>query len=117
MLTEFGKEIRKLRIEHNDLLKNMADKLGVTSSYVSAIEHGKKPIPADFISRLKGLYDLSSDEIRRLEQAKEESALKVNIDLAGVNKKQAILANAFARKLNYFSDEEMEEIMRLIDGD
>lgn len=117
MLTEFGKEIRKLRLEHDDLLKNMAAKLGVTSSYLSAIEHGKKPIPADFISRLQGLYNLTPAEMKRLEEAKKESALKVNIDLAGANKRQAMLANAFARKLNYFSDEKMEEIMRLIDGD
>lgn len=117
MLTEFGKEIRKLRLEHDDLLKNMADKLEVTSSYLSAIEHGKKPIPADLISRLRSIYDLTPEQIERLEQAKRESAMKVNIDLAGVNKKQAMLANAFARKLNCFSDEDMEKIMKVIQGE
>lgn len=42
MLTAFGKEVRKIRLDRGELLKTMADSLGVKSSYLSAIEHGKK---------------------------------------------------------------------------
>lgn len=31
MLTKFGKELRKIRIENDEILKDMADKLNVTS--------------------------------------------------------------------------------------
>jgi transcriptional regulator with XRE-family HTH domain len=46
MLTEFGQYLRKIRIDCGDLLKDMADKLGVTSSYLSAVETGKRNVPA-----------------------------------------------------------------------
>ena len=39
MLTNFGKALRKLRIDNNELLKDMALKLEVTVSYLSAVEN------------------------------------------------------------------------------
>lgn len=44
-LTEFGKFSRKLRIDNGELLKDMAIKLNVTVSYLSAVEIGKRNIP------------------------------------------------------------------------
>ena len=45
MITEFGKALRKLRIDRGETLKIMADNLEMTSSYLSAIECGKRNIP------------------------------------------------------------------------
>jgi len=42
MITEFGRILRNIRMDCNELLKDMADKLNITSSYLSAIEHGKE---------------------------------------------------------------------------
>ena len=39
MITNFGKFLRKLRVDHNEFLKDMAARLGVTVAYLSAIEH------------------------------------------------------------------------------
>ena len=44
MLTNFGKALRKLRIDNNELLKDMALKLEVTVSYLSAVENGKRDV-------------------------------------------------------------------------
>ncbi|KHF28295.1 Helix-turn-helix domain protein [Anoxybacillus sp. BCO1] len=51
MLTEFGRFCRKLRIDNGELLKHMADKLGVTSSYLSAVENGKRNVPQDWVEK------------------------------------------------------------------
>ena len=42
MLTSLGRFLRKLRIDRGEILKNMAEKLEVTSSFLSAVENGKK---------------------------------------------------------------------------
>ena len=42
MLTSLGKFLRKLRIDNNELLKDMAQKLNVSVSFLSAVENGKK---------------------------------------------------------------------------
>ena len=44
MFTPFGKKIRKMRIDKEVRLKDMALSLGVTSAFLSAIETGKKNI-------------------------------------------------------------------------
>ena len=75
MNTEFGKSLRKLRIDKGEILKNMADKLGMTSSYLSAIECGKRNIPDDLIEKLTSIYCL--DE-------KEQQELLAGVDRAGV---------------------------------
>lgn len=41
MLTEFGKVLRSIRISRHELLKDMADKLKITSAQLSSIETGK----------------------------------------------------------------------------
>ena len=56
MVNEFGKELRKIRIDHGEILKNMADKLKMTASYLSAIECGKRNIPEELILKLKDIY-------------------------------------------------------------
>ena len=68
-ITPFGKELRKLRIDTDEVLVNMADKLHITSAYLSAIENGKRRVPKDFIEKLDKIYSLSEAQIKSLETA------------------------------------------------
>ncbi|EPZ76653.1 hypothetical protein M798_01860 [Brucella melitensis ADMAS-G1] len=43
MTTELGKELRKLRIDHNERLLDMSKKIGKSSAFISAVETGQKP--------------------------------------------------------------------------
>lgn len=66
MLTEFGKILRKIRIDNQELLKDMAKKLGVSSAYLSAVETGKRKVPSDWVPKVAALYTLdreSKDEL------------------------------------------------------
>ena len=71
MLTEFGKILRKLRIDRQELLRDMAKNLEVSSAYLSAVETGKRKIPIDWCSKISTLYKLDPDTIRELEWAYE----------------------------------------------
>lgn len=42
MITELGIFCRKLRIEYGERLSDMAQKLGVSSAFLSKVENGKK---------------------------------------------------------------------------
>ena len=42
MITEYGKFLRKLRIDQGQILKTMAEKLGVSAPFLSAVENGKQ---------------------------------------------------------------------------
>ena len=51
MLTSIGRFLRKLRIDQGEILKDMAEKLGVTVSFLSSVENGKKKCPRCGIRR------------------------------------------------------------------
>lgn len=111
MLTEFGKLLRKIRIDRQELLKDMASVLGVSSAYLSAVETGKRRIPADWIPVIMNKYSLSPDDCELLELAAENSATDVTISLSNASplKRSAVLS--FAKALDGLSDEELTKIM------
>lgn len=68
MLTEFGKVLRSIRISRHELLKDMADKLKITSAQLSSIEIGKIEVSSNLINELSKIYRLSENEIMRLRE-------------------------------------------------
>ncbi len=117
MLTVLGKEIRKLRIENGELLKDMADWMNVTSSYLSAIEHGKKAVPKDFVDSIVKHYQLDENYKNKLLDAAKKSIGSVRLNLVGKDEQRMEFANAFARKFDTLTDEQIKEMMDLIGGD
>lgn len=69
MLTEFGKIMRLIRVQHSDRILDMAKKTGEACADISAIEHGEKPIPAKFIDTLIKAYGLTAIQTEKLKQA------------------------------------------------
>lgn len=111
MLTEFGKYLRRIRMDRQQLLKDMADSLGVSSAYLSAVENGKRRIPKDWVKKIVSDYSLSEGECADLQSAADDSALDVTISLenASAQKRDAVLS--FARALDGLDDEDLKRIM------
>ncbi len=114
MLTAFGKELRKLRITAGELIRDMADKLGVTASYLSAVETGKRQIPDGWVSKISDLYTLSSIERSTLQKAADSSALSVKFNLDGMNDRRRQTAVLFAREFGELDDQKLEQIRLLL---
>ena len=58
-LTEFGKFLRKLRVDNGELLKDMAIKLNVTLSFLSMVETGRRNIPKKWEEEIEETYSLN----------------------------------------------------------
>ena len=114
MLTGFGQFLRKIRIDCNELLKDMADKLGVTSSYLSAVETGKRNIPKGWVEKICKYYNLAVFEREALEVAATNSARVVMMDLSNMTPKRKETALLFARKLDDVDDSVIETIQKLL---
>lgn len=114
MLTKFGKFTRKLRIEHVELLKDMADKLEVSSSYLSAVEVGKRPIPNKWLNQLKDIYALSDADYTELLNAADESREEVILNLSNRKNNDQELILSFARKFDSLDDFEKEQIKKIL---
>lgn len=114
MLTLFGKFCRKLRIDTGELLKEMADKLEVTSSYLSAVENGKRNVPKDWVNILINEYSLNADEQRELLQAIEGSKISNKIDMKGYGNEDKTLIMAFARELKDLDESNKMKIREIL---
>jgi HTH-type transcriptional regulator, competence development regulator len=110
MITAFGDFVRNLRHQHSELLKDMAERLAVTSAFLSAVETGKKSIPADWRERLAMLYALPKKEVTKLQSAIDESQRSVTIDLEGQSAARRGVAVALARRFNELSDDELMQL-------
>ena len=111
MLNEFGKALRKIRIDRQELLKDMADVLNVSSAYLSAVENGKRSIPEKWIDIIAKRYSLSESEQKELRRAADESKTDVTISLKEASKVKRNAVLTFAQALDGLSDEELTQIM------
>ena len=84
MLTRYGKELRKIRLERNLTMTEMANALGITSTFLSMIENGQRNIPEDETSKVCTLYHLSNDEQLVLQKSEYASRKVLKMNLAGM---------------------------------
>lgn len=111
MATTFGKELRKLRIDKDETIYVMAKKLGISMSYLSAIEAGTRNIPMGMVDTIIEKYHLNKERSEIMRQAEAESSKEIDIDLSAVSAEQRKLVFALSRKLSDISDEDCLEIL------
>lgn len=114
MLTAFGKALRKIRIDRNLLLKDMADGLGCSSPFLSAIESGTKRIPDDMIERISQVYKLTEEEVQSLEVGKVQSMKEVVMSLKDFCAQDRELAMAFARNFDALKEDQKEKLRAIL---
>lgn len=117
MLTSLGRFLRKLRIDNGEILKNMADKLGVTVSFLSAVENGKKHMPPAWNTRICTLYNLDDQQQATFSTAVAETENALEMDFDGVSMSNRVLAVSFARRFAEFDDAQLADIRKILEED
>lgn len=67
-VTEFGYVLRQIRLDQGELLKDMANRIGVEPSYLSRIERGGRNAPMSWLHKIVNEYQLSdtiADTLKR----------------------------------------------------
>lgn len=116
MLTPLGRQIRKLRIDKGESLKSMAEALSVKSSFLSAIENGRKPLPEKLlpeINRFFSGYGVSLDQWRALA---EQSKTRVTMDLVAVDEFDRETCLAFGRHYLQLDLEQKKKIREVLNA-
>jgi transcriptional regulator with XRE-family HTH domain len=109
-ITEFGKRLRILRIERGEILMTMATTLGVTPSYLSAVENGKREVPLDWPRKIAQHYALSAADFEELVSFAELSKTTVRLNLGKAGQPQRSAALAFARSFDEMDDSTAKKI-------
>lgn len=114
MLTEFGKFLRKIRIDCGEILKDMAEKLNVSATYLSAVEMGKRNIPEQWADKISEIYGLSAEDRQKLNSAADNSAKSITLNFENITNMQKETAVLFAREFENVDDETLNKIKKLL---
>ncbi|CAK2384026.1 helix-turn-helix domain-containing protein [Vibrio crassostreae] len=114
--TSFGKILRSIRIDKELLLKDMAEKLGISAAYLSSLELGKKAISDSIISNIVEKFKLDEMKASELKSAALVSQPNVKINLIGKSNDEREIVMSFARKYESLSPEQRENMRKIMES-
>lgn len=116
-MTPFGEKVRQLRDQRGILLKKMATDLGVSSAYLSALEHGYRGRPGTgFLQQICGYLNLIWDEAEEIKRLAQLSHPRVIVDTSGLSPQATELANILAETIGKLDNETLQWIISEIKG-
>ncbi|CAA6604833.1 Transcriptional regulator [Rhodospirillaceae bacterium LM-1] len=111
-MTPFGARIRQLRQDKGLTLSRMAEDLGVTPAYLSALEHGRRGRPAPgLVMQMCGVLNLIWDETAELKELAKISHPKAMLDTSGLSPLATEFANRLSREIRHLDDEAIQAMM------
>lgn len=114
-MTPFGERMRRLRAERNITLKEMADAIGVSSAYLSALEHGKRGRPGwHLIQRILTYFNIIWDDADEVVRLARISHPRITIDTSGLNPKATELANRLADDIGKLDQPMLDELLSVL---
>ncbi len=113
MLTPLGKILRIIRINTGDSATEMAFKLHISPSYLSAIENGKRNIPYDMEKLISSTYPLSTRDIQRMRDSIKDSTKMISFDLTLLSEKAKKVL--FAVTNGEVQDEDLTTMCEMVD--
>lgn len=115
-MTPFGEKLRMLRAEKGVSQKEMAVALGVSPAYLSALEHGRRGVPAwPLLQKIIGYFNVIWDEADQLQELALLSHPRVIIDTSGLSPRATALANLLAERIESLDDETLNRLIAEIE--
>lgn len=105
-LTKLGMFLRKLRIDRGELLRDMATRVGVSISFLSSLENGKKNMPSEWVTKIPELYNFTEAQKMEFDAAVAESEKGIGVTFDGLSDEEKRMSVAFARKIKELKPEE-----------
>ncbi len=114
-MTPFGAKLRELREQRGLTLLEMAKAAGVSSAYLSALEHGKRGRPSwhliqSIIAHLNIIWDEAEDLIR----LSKISHPKITIDTSGLSPQATELANRLSQSIAKMDEALVQELLAMV---
>ena len=111
-MTPFGARLRALRAARGESLKSMAEAIGVSSAYLSALEHGRRGVPTWLLlQRIIAHFNIIWDEAEDLQRLAALSDPRVVVDTAGLSPQATELANRLARDIATLPESEVKALL------
>ncbi|MEM7290004.1 MAG: helix-turn-helix domain-containing protein [Pseudomonadota bacterium] len=104
-MTPFGLKMHELRAQKGVSQKQMAEEIGVSAAYLSALEHGKRGAPSwQLLQRVIGYFNVIWDEAEELQDIAAASHTRVVVDTTQLSANATRLANQLAKDIGDLSE-------------
>lgn len=115
MSTPFGDRLRALRRQHGTRLKDLAEALGVSQAYLSALETGRRsrPTPAR-VDQICAYFNIIWDEAEALKDLARLSQPRITIDTTGLSPEATELANRLAHRIRRLDHQTIQAALALM---
>jgi len=115
-MTPFAAKIRQIRKARGISQKEMAEALGVSPAYLSALEHGHRSPPNwVMVQKIIGYLNVIWDEADELQRLAELSHPRVVIDTAGLSSRATGVANLLAQRIGELSEQDLLRISEVVE--
>lgn len=94
-LTEFGKAIRKARIDANETLLSMAKNIGTSPAFLSGMETGRKKISKEWVEKIVAFFESKNVKVEDLQELAHISNDAIPVE--GLSLQQQMLVAGFAK--------------------
>jgi len=114
-MTPFGKRLRELREDKGESLTSLASAVGVSASYLSALEHGRRGRPGfHLVQKIIGHLGVIWDEAEELVDLARLSHPKVTVDTGGLDPRATEIANRLARDIRTLDKKTLDQLLLLL---
>ena len=114
-MTPFGAKLRELRKSRNLTLAEMAKSIGVSSAYLSALEHGKRGRPSwHLVQGIIAYLNIIWDEAEELIKLSRLSHPRIAIDTSGLEPQATELANQLSKSIAKLDPNTIRQMLELI---
>jgi len=114
MRTSIGDFLMNLRMSQNQRLKDMAEILGVSSAFLSAVENGKKSMPDFWVKKVQTEYNLTDEQVDEMKNAALESQSTIALNMKDATSLNRELAVSFARQFDEMDEETSKIILQVL---
>ena len=115
-MTPFGRQLRALRAAQRRSLAETAAALGVSSAYLSALEHGNRGRPSpELVHRACQYFNLIWDEAEELARLARLSHPRATVVTAGLSAEATLLANLLAERIGTLEPARIAALLALLE--
>lgn len=116
-MTPLGQKLRSMRAERNITMKGMAEAIGVSPAYLSALEHGRRGAPTWYlVQRVITFFNVIWDEAEEIERLAQISHPRVVIDTSGLTPEATEFSNKLARHVATLSEADIRALLELLEA-
>lgn len=115
-ITDFGVELRKLRLEHRERQQDMAQRLGVTSALLSAIEAGNRNVTEQMLNRIILTYQLPEGKAKQLRATAWNTKSGIQIKVGKRSQRRVKVAVELSEVFPQLTNEDIRKIQSIVDS-